>query len=57
MKTLPFTEQELYSLIYNARNNYCRIMNKIAEEEKEYLSQNTKTLMEQHYDILNRLHQ
>ena len=57
MKTLPFTEQELCSLIYNARNNYCRIMNKIAEEEKEYLSQNTKTLMEQHYDILNRLHQ
>ena len=33
MKTLPFTEQELNTLIRNARENYCRIMNKIAEEE------------------------
>ena len=57
MKTLPFTEKELFSLMSNARNNYCRIMNKIEEEEKEFLTQDTKTLLEQHYDILNRLHQ
>ena len=33
MKTLPFTENELDSLIYNARENYCRIIENIDKEE------------------------
>ena len=57
MKTLPFTEKELDCLIDNARNNYRRVMNKILSEETEFLTQDTKTLLEQHFDILNRLHQ
>ena len=57
MKTLPFTEQELDTLIYNARENYCHIIENIDKEEMEFYAQDTKTLLEQHYDILNRLHQ
>ena len=57
MKTLPFTENELDTLIYNARENYCRIIENIDKEEREFYTQETKTLLEQHFDILNRLHQ
>lgn len=57
MKTLPFTEQELNTLIRNARENYCRIIENIDKEEMEFYAQDTKTLLEQHFDILNRLHQ
>ena len=57
MKTLPFTEKELDTLIYNARENYCHIIENIDKEEMEFYAQNTKILLEQHFDILNRLHQ
>ena len=33
MKTLPFTEKELDTLIYNARENYCHIIENIDKEE------------------------
>lgn len=57
MKTLPFTENELSILIYNARKNYCNINEKIHKEELEFDTQVGETLLEQHFDILNRLHQ
>ena len=57
MKTLPFTENELDTLIYNARENYCRIIENIDKEEMEFYAQDTSKLLEQHFDILNRLHQ
>lgn len=57
MKTLPFTENELSILIYNARENYCNINEKIHKEELEFYTQVGETLLEQHFDILNRLHQ
>ena len=57
MKTLPFTEKELDMLIYNARENYCHIIENIDKEEMEFYAQDTKKLLEQHFDILNRLHQ
>ena len=57
MKTLPFTEQELYMLIRNAQKNYYCIIQNINKEEREFLTQDTSKLLEQHFDILNRLHQ
>ena len=57
MKTLPFTEKELDMLISNAQKNYYCVIQNINKEEREFLTQDTKTLLEQHFDILNRLHQ
>lgn len=57
MKTLPFTEKELDMLISNAQKNYYCVIQNINREEREFLTQETKTLLEQHFDILNRLHQ
>ena len=57
MKTLPFTEKELDILISNAQKNYYCVIQNINKEEREFLTQETKTLLEQHFDILNRLHQ
>ena len=57
MKTLPFTEKELDMLISNAEKNYYCVIQNINKEEREFLTQDTKTLLEQHFDILNRLHQ
>lgn len=57
MKTLPFTESELYYLSRNAISNYEKICEAIQRENKEYITQDTGTLREQHYDILNRYHQ
>ena len=57
MKTLPFTEKELDMLISNAQKNYYCVIQNINKEEREFLTQETKTLFEQHFDILNRLHQ
>ena len=57
MKTLPFTEKELDMLICNAQKNYYCVIQNINKEEREFLTQETKTLLEQHFDILNRLHQ
>ena len=57
MKTLPFTEKELDVLIDNAKSNYYYITVNIDKEEREFYTQETKTLLEQHFDILNRLHQ
>lgn len=57
MKTLPFTENELDMLICNAQKNYYCVIQNINKEEREFLTQDTKTLLEQHFDILNRLHQ
>ena len=57
MKTLPFTEKELDMLIRNAQKNYYCIIQNINKEEREFLTQDTSKLLEQHFDILNRLHQ
>ena len=57
MKTLPFTEKELDVLIDNAKSNYYYITVNIDKEEREFYTQETKILLEQHFDILNRLHQ
>lgn len=57
MKTLPFTEKELDVLIDNAKNNYYYITVNIDKEEREFYTQENNTLLEQHFDILNRLHQ
>ena len=57
MKTLPFTEKELDMLISNAQKNYYCVIQNINKEEREFLTQDTRTLLEQHFDILNRLHQ
>ncbi len=57
MKTLPFTEKELDMLIRNAQKNYYCVIQNINKEENEFLTQDTSKLLEQHFDILNRLHQ
>lgn len=57
MKTLPFTEKELDMLICNAQKNYYCVIQNINKEEREFLTQDTSKLLEQHFDILNRLHQ
>ena len=57
MKTLPLTEKELDMLISNAQKNYYCVIQNINKEENEFLTQDTSKLLEQHFDILNRLHQ
>ena len=57
MKTLPFTEKELDMLISNAQKNYYCVIQNINKEETDFLTQDTSKLLEQHFDILNRIHQ